>query len=312
MRASLNARCSLDALPRFWLLEASTRGVASADAFMCHIGHAVAAALRTVPETAEAARSQLQSTRASLHAAIDLRCDALEREIMTAERAKIAALERELVSVDSVLERWRADCGSMRETLAAVPDVELAGKQAALTARMGDLESLLQALPTAPLEPPVVDLAGDASQLLHAISKFGHVVSPRAITASSLTPEGLPPYAVWGEAVEIRLGLGADHSDQTSEELEVSLGRLHNMLRVEAEYAFGDAAAVRIKAIVSTNVSQRSLVVTLPLPVRPAPVGRISLPAPPGYRKSACDWGANRFSYRLCFGCTRARCNRPD
>jgi len=74
-----------------------------------------------------------------------------------------------------------------------------------------------------------VGLAGDASQLAHAISSFGHVVAPRVITACDLTLTGIPAYALWGSPVELHLALSADHADQSSGELEVSLGRLIDM-----------------------------------------------------------------------------------
>jgi len=55
-----------------------TCGALGTDAFLCQLGQSIAAALRAVPETAEASRAHLRSMRATLHAAIDARCDDLE------------------------------------------------------------------------------------------------------------------------------------------------------------------------------------------------------------------------------------------
>jgi len=87
-------------------------------------------------------------------------------------------------------------------------------------------------------------LAGDAITAQHTLyQRFGHVVAPRVITASDLTLTGIPAYAIWGSPVELHLALGPDHADQTAEELEVSLGRLSDVLQIEATYSVGDAAA---------------------------------------------------------------------
>jgi len=125
---------------------------------MCHVGRSVAAAHRTVSESAESARAQLQSHRAALHAAIDTRFDILEQGITNALSTKTVALERELCCIDSVLESWRGGCRGMRETLSELHDSELLEKQATLMTRMADLESTLRALSTAPIESPVVGL----------------------------------------------------------------------------------------------------------------------------------------------------------
>jgi len=47
------------------------------------------------------------------------------------------------------------------------------------------------------------------------------------------------------------------------------------MLRVEAECALGDAGAIPIEAIVSTNALSAASVVTLPLPIRPTLVAGV-------------------------------------
>jgi len=82
LRADLTLRSSVNMLYDDFLGAAhvggATGGALNDDAFMCHLGQAIAAALRTVPDTAEAALTHLRSMRATLHAAIDARCDDLE------------------------------------------------------------------------------------------------------------------------------------------------------------------------------------------------------------------------------------------
>jgi len=58
--------------------------------------------------------------RATLHAAIDARCDDLEAGLSRAESAKIAALERELVAVDAALERWRSETRVVQDAVASL------------------------------------------------------------------------------------------------------------------------------------------------------------------------------------------------
>jgi len=159
-----------------------------------------------VNETAEEARSRLQGTRAALHAAVDKRCDALLERIDTTQTTKITALERELVQIDCLLEKWRADCCAMREMLAALTDADLVNQKVSLMSRMDITESLLPR--TSGRHPQKLQYS-ICRQMHHlscsTIANFGQVVVPRAIRASSLTLEGLPTYAIWGNPVELRL-----------------------------------------------------------------------------------------------------------
>lgn len=116
--------------------------MSGADAHLCHLSRSIAAAVAAVPATAEAARELLRSTRALLHSAVDARCDELEGGIAAAEFSKIAALERELCTVDAALERWRAEQGTAAEAAASLGDAELAEQHAELTARFDAAESL--------------------------------------------------------------------------------------------------------------------------------------------------------------------------
>ena len=55
---------------------------------------------------------------ATLHAAIDARCDDLEAGLTRVEATKVSALERELVAVDAALERWRSETRPLRDSRA--------------------------------------------------------------------------------------------------------------------------------------------------------------------------------------------------
>jgi hypothetical protein len=59
--------------------------------------------------------------------------------------SKTAALERELISVDAALERWRADSGVVRETVASLSDADLEEQYASLSSRLDNTEAQLQA-----------------------------------------------------------------------------------------------------------------------------------------------------------------------
>jgi len=201
-------------------------GVLGTDAFLCQLGRSIAAALRTVPDTAEASRTHLRAMRATLHAAIDARCDELEAGLSRAESAKIAALERELVAVDAALERWRSETRVVQDAVATLSDEELVPRHAELIARLEGLEAQLRALPTAPVEPPHVGLTMDASALLASIAGFGRIVAPLGISAADVTLEGVPSHVRPGQTLQLRLALGARHAEQSTEELEVSLGAL--------------------------------------------------------------------------------------
>lgn len=94
--------------------------------------------------------------RAVLHSTVDTRCDELEVRINEAESTKIAALERELCSVDAVLEKLRAERGVAAEAATSLNDAELIAKNAELLARLDAAEAQLLAIPTSVVELPHV------------------------------------------------------------------------------------------------------------------------------------------------------------
>ena len=109
LRASLRHRVSDAYIPSSWIHAAASVGAAGTDAFLCHVGRSIAVSLRIVPDLAESSRSQLRSMRATLHAAVDARCDNLEARISMTESAKIVRL-----SVRSSLSTLRWSAGDPR------------------------------------------------------------------------------------------------------------------------------------------------------------------------------------------------------
>jgi hypothetical protein len=145
-RSALVSRCGHNSPPGRWQAAAAAAGVSGADAFLCHLGRSIAAALQSIPAKAEAARALLRSTRAALLSAVNSRCDELEARINDVESDKIATLERELCAVDAALECLRAGRGAAAEASASLEDSELAARDDELTARLDAAESQLLAL----------------------------------------------------------------------------------------------------------------------------------------------------------------------
>jgi len=190
IRAALALRA--DATPSFWLHPATRAGVSGADAFLVHLGRSIASALQSLSEAAEGARAQLNSTRSSLLAAVNARCDVLGVNIDAAEAAKAASLERELVAVDAALDSWRAESAAVREAASSLSDADLEMQHDMLSCRLTDAETQLHTLKTAIVEPPVVGFSAKQPALLSSIASFGRVLAPLAVSASDLWVAGLP------------------------------------------------------------------------------------------------------------------------
>jgi len=125
--------------------------------------------------------------------------------------------------------RWSAGDprrASFRMQWRRLSDAELMSRHAELIARLEGLEAQLRALPTAPVEPPHVGLTMDTPALLASIAGFGRIVAPLGISAADVTLEGVPSHVRPGQTLQLRLALGDRHAEQSTEELEVSLGAL--------------------------------------------------------------------------------------
>ena len=242
----------------------STGGLSVDDALI-HLGRTITAAQESLAESAEGARVQLRESRAALHAAIDARCDDLGESINTAEARKRACLERELVAVDAALESWRAESGAVREAATSLPDSELASQYAALSSRLDAMEKMLQALPTAVVEPPRVGLQTDAPAIHSRIADFGRVIAPLSVTAADLTLHGEPSTLRQG-IVQMYLRLGARHAEQSTEELEVSLGMLVGTTIVDSTLEGGVVHPRSLESSITHNAAERCLCISFEVP----------------------------------------------
>ena len=224
-RRTLSARVA-QVTPTFWLHASCFAGVSGTEACLLNLGLSVTSALQSVAESAEASRVVLQATRLALHAAIDTRCNELAARVDYVEEQKVAALERELVSVDAAHESWRAESTAVREALSSLSDAELEAQFTTLSSRMDGMEAQLHALPTTVMEPPLVGLSADTAALLPSITCFGRVLAPLPIMGSDLILEAIPSSVQPGDTLRLHLCVGARHASQSVEELNTSLGRL--------------------------------------------------------------------------------------
>ena len=263
--------------PPNWHGEAASVVTLDVGAFLVHLGRSISDGLKSVADSAEAARAQLRETRFSLHAAVDDRCDELAIKIESTEASKVASLERELVTVDAALERWRAESGAVREAVSTLSDAQLDAQFATLSACRGEMEAQLQALPTAVVEPPFVGLLADSPALLSSIACFGRVISPLPVTANDLSLEGVPSNVRPGDTLCLRLSLGARHAAQSTEELEVSLGRLVEATQVETTLEGPGIAPQQLQAILVHDPGQRCLRISLGIPAMSSRDSHVSM-----------------------------------
>lgn len=220
------------ALPPHWQEHAEVAGADDLDAFLCYLGRSTAATLHALSASAEAARSSLREMRAALHAAVDARIEALARRVDEAEKIKAAALERELVAIDTALETARAVAAACScESGTEDTDVQ---RHADLARRLNDLSSLLSALPLLPHEPPTIDVCGGTGTL-RRIAGCGAVVAPRPVTACDIEVADFPADARPGCVASFRLHLSSPHyAAAPAEEVEAVLAWLAARVRVDA------------------------------------------------------------------------------
>jgi hypothetical protein len=264
-RSALASRVNEDSTPKYWTQVAYFAGTVGRDAFLCHLGRSVAAAMRTTAEAAETARTRLRAERVALHAAIDTRFDALETRLTMAENAKLVALEGQLNAVDCDLECWQRESRSVREATTTLVDSELAQQQTVFAARLDGVEAQLRALATAVVEPPFLSIVSCLPALLEQIASYGAMAAPLAVTAADLTLTGLPPYALRGGPLRFQLALGDRHAGQSPEELETSLGHAVRSLRVEASLFVDGLSSQPLPAQVSSFPLSRRIDVSHPL-----------------------------------------------
>ena len=254
--------------PTFWRRATLAAGVTGTDAFLVHLGQSITAAMQSVSDSAEAARAQLRDARSALHAAIDTRCDELGAIIDSAEIAKAASLERELVAVDAALEFWRNDSAVVSSSLDALSDTDLASQYAALSTRLDGMEAMLQALPTTVKTPLLIKLACTAS-LMPSIAGFGIVINPLLVTASDLHLERIPgcPGVRLGTTLCMRLSLGPRFKSCSAEELELSLTTILGIIRVDATLEGPGIEPHSLEVALVPDASHHCVVVTLAIPL---------------------------------------------
>jgi len=146
----------------------------------------------------------------------------------------------------------------------------------------------LRALPTAPVEPPHVGLVMDASALLADIASLGSVMAPLAISASDVTLEDVPTHAWPGETLQLRLALGDRHAEQSTAELEVSLGEL--AVRCDVTLCSRAIATVFVPGIVTPSAVGRCIRVRMTVPLTRARNRTL---------KSSCFFRPSRFRSTL-------------
>ena len=208
--------------------------------------------------------AHLQVTRSSLHAAVDVRCDDLESQLLSAESTKVAVLERQLVGIDDALERWRTESSAVRHVAADLGDTDLVAQRAALETRLESLEDQLSALSIIPVEVLFIGLAVDTPALLSQSSGFGRVIAPRAITAADLSLLDPPCKVLPGRTLQLRLILGDSHAARPIEELGLALGFAAAAMRGTAELDTSQHDPMNVSFAV--NITTRAIDVNVDIP----------------------------------------------
>lgn len=237
-----------------WCSAAVAAGVSGADDFFCFLGRSVNTAIETVRSDAEFARSKLRSLRATLHAAVEARCNELEEEIVGAEASKVVQLERQLCAVDAVVENLRACRGAVIDAV-TLGDDELEKRYPDLMARRKLLEAEILALPTAVVEPPHVQLLVDTSELLYRIDRVGQVVAPHPVIADQLhfaaSEENAADAALVarpGAALRVLLALKSNSrpDGESAESRKAALEAAASSALVKAVVTFPDSTVRRV------------------------------------------------------------------
>ena len=228
IRESLLSRAAQ--CPQLWCRAEKATSDAGIDGFLCALGRTVSEAVQSLADSAESSRAQLREMRAVIHAAVNARFEEVEQQVNAAEAAKSAALERELVSVDATLERWRSGYSTFRDDVAAISDSELKAHHAKFTSRLDAAEAELLLLPMAVVDPPIVALTASTSGVLAAITGCIRVIAPLSITAADVTHIVAPEttHVRPGATMELRLSLGDRHASQSDDDYDEDYNEDYN------------------------------------------------------------------------------------
>jgi len=120
-------------------------------------------------------------------------------------------------------------------------------------------------------EPPHVGLTMDTPALLASIARFGRIIAPLGITAADVTLEGVPSHVRPGQTLQLRLALGARHAEQSTEELEVSLGALAAASRCEVTLCSGTDTSAQMAALLIPSPTTRCVQVSMAVPLECRP-----------------------------------------
>jgi TPR repeat protein len=183
VRDTLRARIAASTTPAFWSDLAATLGGLGADATVCALGKAVAAAINALDDSFEAACQEVEHFRRLTHAAVNDRADKLMQDLTTAHGTKAVALERQLEAVDSTLQSLRSEQAAARDAVETLSDVDLTARHPELSARLDAVDACLRELPMVPLESSALCFESDLSSLICTLASHGTVHGPTAALA---------------------------------------------------------------------------------------------------------------------------------
>jgi len=104
------------------------------------------------------------------------------------------------------------------------------------------------------------------SALLASIASLGRIVSPLTILAADVSLEEVPCYVRPGQTLQLCLALGARHTRQSYEELEVSMRALAAATRCEVTLGVDGAILPVLEATSTTCPATRTLRIATTIP----------------------------------------------
>lgn len=278
--AELSKRCSSDAgLSEDARAAAAAAGIPeSTDAWLCHLGRAVNAALTELPATAESANERLRAVRAALHAGVDARCDVLEQTVSAAMADKTAALELQLCAIDGALDAVRDSRDAVAAEVGAWSggglghglghglgsDVMVA-RAAELSAQLDAAEARLAAIPACVVETPKIEASFKLEAALSDIASWGQILAPRAIPVADLKLELVSDKrSAWaGHPLWLRLHAPSlPPGDETYEALQVVAA----MTRVDVRLQSRAIVPAHVRAFKHANNSSSYILIQIRVP----------------------------------------------
>jgi hypothetical protein len=243
LRTKLMATMSPAWMPEF-SSERLAAGALDVDVRLCRASSEANDTIGALRANAEAGFLSIADRRASLHAAVDARMDALDSLLAAELSAKVAALERQLINIDAALDRFRADQRAFSDA-ALLSDSALAAAGPALLARVDELVERLRAVHTVPVVLPAIGVEFDTT-FEAALGMHGAVFAPPTVFATdvvgSIADAGAVPDS---DAEALTLSLGSAYPSQnTLAGTASALISLASELRVDA-VSVSPTAAVR-------------------------------------------------------------------